>query len=469
MFFRQIAEANLAQYAYLIGCQRTGEAVVIDPMRDIDRYEKIAEENGLQITVAAETHIHADFLSGTREFAAKGVAVFLSDEGDNNWKYLWDSHGDYDVVKVTDGDRFSVGNIDIQVVHTPGHTPEHICFLITDRGGGSDKPMGMVTGDFVFVGDLGRPDLLETAAGVAGSQVPSARTLYQTILAFGEFDDYMAIWPGHGAGSACGKALGAVPQSTVGYERMFNSAWLAAEKGEEAFVENILDGQPEPPMYFARMKRLNKQGAPVLGGVPKPPQLNARQLESLRQQEDVVVVDTRQDRSGFMHRHIPGSLYVRANASFPTNAGSFIDGDARVVLLVDSPDVVDTLVRNLIRIGIDTVIGFGVVDQIINSVETASIGEVSIASLGEQSGACVLDVRRSTEFEEGHIPGAVNKAHTRLASRVEELPTDQPIYVHCRSGGRAASTAAYLKREGFDVTFVSGSVLEWLENREVEA
>ena len=218
MFMRMIYDEKLAQAAYLLGCQRTGEAIVIDPERDVDRYVDLAAENGLRIVATAETHIHADFLSGSRELAEQvNAKVYVSDEGDADWKYQWLDGYEHQLLR--DGDTFSVGNIDFQVMHTPGHTPEHIAFVVTDRGGGATEPIAIATGDFVFVGDLGRPDLLETAAGQAGAMEPSARRLYKTVGRLADIPDFVQVWPAHGAGSACGKALGAVPMSTVGYEK----------------------------------------------------------------------------------------------------------------------------------------------------------------------------------------------------------------------------------------------------------
>ncbi|MGH7539581.1 MAG: MBL fold metallo-hydrolase, partial [Gemmatimonadota bacterium] len=256
MFFRQIFDDKLAQNAYLIGCQQTGDALVIDPQRDIDRYVALAKTEELRIVAVAETHIHADFLSGAREFAERfGTRVYLSDEGDENWKYTWPANGDYDAVLLSDGDTFGIGRIELTARHTPGHTPEHLAFLLVDRGSGASEPMGLVSGDFVFVGDVGRPDLLETAAKVSGAREPSARRLWASIQRFLELPEYLQVWPGHGAGSACGKALGAVPETTVGYEKRFSPAIDRARRGEEPFVRFILEGQPEPPLYFARMKR----------------------------------------------------------------------------------------------------------------------------------------------------------------------------------------------------------------------
>ncbi|MEM7353347.1 MAG: MBL fold metallo-hydrolase, partial [Acidobacteriota bacterium] len=358
MLLRQIGDPKLAQYAYLIGCQRTGEALIIDPERDIDRYVEIAREEDLHLTAVAETHIHADFLSGARELAeTHGTKLYLSAEGGPDWQYEWTSQGDYDVRLLRDGDRFTVGGIEIQALHTPGHTPEHLSFIVTDRGGGADEPIGIASGDFVFVGDLGRPDLLESAAGVAGQMDPSARRLYRSIERFLALPDYVQVWPAHGAGSACGKALGAVPSSTVGYEKRHNAAIDAARRGEEAFVESILGGQPEPPLYFATMKRLNKEGAPVLGELPKPRPLEIEELQQALADDEAVVVDTRLDRTAFMDAHLAGSLYAPYDRSFPTIVGSYVRPEEAVVLVIDEAQV-EAAIRDLVRIGFDRVGGF---------------------------------------------------------------------------------------------------------------
>ena len=276
MLLRQIFDPYLAQYAYLVGCQRSGEALIIDPERDIDRYRELAAENGLRIMAVAETHIHADFVSGGREFAQDpNVHLYLSAEGAPDWTYRWPA-GRSNTHFLKHGDHFMVGNIRVEAVHTPGHTPEHLSYLITDLGGGADQPIALATGDFVFVGDVGRPDLLEFAAGIKGAMEPSARKLRESLHdRLAPFADYLQILPAHGAGSACGKTLGAVPTSTLGYERRFNGALKLAINDGDAFVRDILSGQPEPPLYFATMKRVNRDGIAVTGGVPKPPRLNA--------------------------------------------------------------------------------------------------------------------------------------------------------------------------------------------------
>lgn len=469
MYFKQIFEPNLAQYAYLIGCQRTGEALVIDPMRDVDRYVELAQAEGLRIVAVAETHIHADYLSGAREFADRfGVRLYLSDEGDEDWKYRWAVSGAYDFVPVLHGDTFNVGNIGFTVVHTPGHTPEHICFLVTDHGGGADAPMGIASGDFVFVGDLGRPDLLETAAGQAGARTPAAKALYRSVQQFLELPEYLQLWPGHGAGSACGKALGAVPESTVGYEKRFNGSIQAALRGEDAFVEAILDGQPEPPLYFARMKRDNKNGPPLLGALPQPARLDAAAVQEHVGNLRVALLDVRADRSAFMRSHVPGSLYAPLDNAFPTVAGSYIFPEETIILLVEDEAQVPEAVLNLIRIGLDRVEGYALLADLEGRIEMTATREINTADLEDwrhRPGMAVLDVRRSAEFESRHIEGATNIAHTRLRAHLDTLPTTPTWLVHCRSGRRSAVATAMLERHGYQAVYVDGLFTEWIPRK----
>jgi len=457
MFFRQIYDEKLAEAAYLIGCQKTGEAIVIDAERDIDRYEKIAAENGLRIVAAADTHIHADYLTGMREFAEKGARIYASDEGDADWKYLWLEK--YDAVRLRHNDTFKVGNIRFRAIHTPGHTPEHLCYEVTDLGGGANEPMGVATGDFVFVGDLGRPDLLESAAGMKGIADPSAKRLYKTVKDFQSWPDYLQIWPGHGAGSACGKALGAVPQTTVGYEKRFNAAVRAATS-EAAFVDFILEGQPEPPMYFARMKRDNKTGPRVLRGLPKPRALTAREVAQLDTRK-VALVDTR-DWAAFRDGHVAGSLFCPLTKSFNSDAGSFVTEDEDIVLIVD-PARVDEAVRDLVRIGLDRIVGYfdaaGFGEIAAAGAKVATTREIPASEADREidtRAPFVLDVRRATEHAAGNIPGALNVAHTRLLAKLGEVPKDREVLVHCQAGLRSARACALLERHGYRVTNLGG-------------
>jgi len=471
MFFRMVYDDKLAQAAYVIGCQKTGEAIVIDPERDVDRYEALAAANGLRLTAAAETHIHADFLSGSRELAEKGAAVYLSDEGGPEWTYQWPglkpanpSLAAYRVHLLKHNTVFRVGNIEFKAVHTPGHTPEHLAFMVTDRGGGADEPLGVATGDFVFVGDVGRPDLLESAAGFAGQAAPSARRLYESVRQFQQWPDYLQLWPGHGAGSACGKALGAVPQSTVGYEKRFNAAVKAAAS-EQTFVDEVLAGQPEPPLYFSRMKRDNKAGPKVLGAMPRSRGMTPHDLRALDPRA-AAIIDTRpweEYRAG----HTPGTLSFPLTKSFNTDAGSMIREDEPIYLIIDHARL-DEAVRDLVRVGLDRIEGWFDAGRMQDrqrfggSVQTTP--ELSAAEARRWVGTgepFVLDVRRAAEYAEGHLDHAKNIAHTRLLSRLSEVPKDRPVLVHCRSGARSARATALLLRHGFNATNMAGGYLAW--------
>lgn len=464
MYFKQIFEPKLAQYAYLIGCQQSGEAIVIDPMRDIDTYDRMAEDEGLKIVAAADTHIHADYLTGMREFAERGVKVYASDEGDEDWKYEWLLNSDYDYELLTDGDTFSIGNIHFKAWHTPGHTPEHLTYTVTD-GAGADAPMGLLSGDFVFVGDVGRPDLLESAAGQKGVMESSARTLYDSVTEFKSLPEYLQIWPGHGSGSACGKALGAVPESTVGYELRFNPSILAA-RNEQSFVDFILEGQPEPPLYFARMKRDNRSGPNILGDLPQPRRMDMDNFVEQGLTESSVILDTR-ERSAFMGGHIQGSLLATLNRQFNTDAGSIVGEDDAIYLVVEDHRV-EEAVRDLVRIGLDRIEGFITPADLeayhdrgeqLERIESINFEETR--ELMDSNNSVVLDVRRASEFEEKHIEGALNIAHTRLLDRFGELPGGKTLLVHCQSGRRASVSAALLKRNGYDVKWIDDHIDNW--------
>ena len=460
MFLRQIFDPHLSQYSYLIGCQRTGEAIIIDPERDIDRYLAVAAEEGLRLTSVAETHTHADFVSGARELAADAaVRVYLSAEGGPDWQTEW-ARGAGNVTLLHDGDIFKVGNIRFQALHTPGHTPEHLAYLITDIGGGANEPMVLLTGDFIFVGDVGRPDLLEQAAGLAGTQEAGARQLYASLHRVADLPCHLQILPAHGAGSACGKALGAVPFSTFGYETKFNPAIrLALDGTEEDFVRFILSGQPEPPAYFANMKRVNRIGPAILGTLPQPRTLKPGEILARLGEPNFVVLDTCKDRAAFLARHLRLSLFVPA-AKFSDFAGSYLLPENETVLVIDEPGDADEFVRQLVRIGFDRIAGVVPASTIASAPESGMKGTRTVrfadvpALLANDVRLEVLDVRRATEFSESHLSGAHNIAHTRLRLRLNDVPSGVPLLVHCASGLRAAGVCAFLERSGREVICV---------------
>ena len=478
MLFRRIGDPGLAQYAYLVGCQRTGEALVVDPERDVDRYLRAAEEEGLELVAAAETHVHADFLSGARELGVRGCRVYLSDHGGEDWSYRWPGDDDADVELLRDGDVFRVGEVELSALHTPGHTPEHLSFLVTDRGGGADRPMGILSGDFLFVGSLGRPDLLETAAGQEGAMRPAAEALHASLERVAGLEDWLQVWPGHGAGSACGKGLGAVPDTTLGYERRFNPALAAARRGREPFVEEILADQPDPPLYFARMKRWNRDGPPLLAELPEPERLAPRALARLVRRsgtpagnDEIQLLDCRHDRSAFLAGHLPGSLWASLDEDFAAVAGSYLDPERPVALIVEDGDRSEA-VRSLVRVGVDRIEGWAPAEALeASGVPLAAIRSVPVRELNalREAGAAVVDVRGTSEHASGHVPGSVLAPHARLPERLAELPDDRPLAVHCRSGARAAAAAAWLSAAGREVVHVDGLFSAWKEAHPGEA
>lgn len=470
MFFQRIYDPKLAQASYLIGCQRTGEAVVVDPNRDVQQYIAVAAKEGLRVTHVTETHIHADFVSGARELAQTvGAQLLLSDEGDAKWKYAFAKDAGARLLK--DGDAFMVGNIRIEVMHTPGHTPEHISFVVTDTPA-STGPWGILTGDFVFVGDVGRPDLLERAAGHAGTMDAGARTLFRSLERFRQLPDFVQIWPGHGAGSACGKALGAIQSSTVGYEKLANWGLLATD--EEEFVRMVLAGQPEPPRYFAEMKRINREGARLLGGFPRPPRLQADSLDDLLP-KGATIVDTRAAEK-YAAGHVPGTINIPLNGSFTTWAGWLLSYDRDIYVVIDDADSTKSLeaaVRDLAMIGLDRVAGildecaidaWAAAGRTLATIKKITAAEVAL--LLERGEAQVVDVRGYWEWEAGHLPGAPNIPVGHLTDRLPELPTDRPLVLQCQAGARSAIAASVLQARGFtNVMDMVGGFSAWQQAR----
>ena len=453
MFVKRFFEPSLAQASYLIGCQQTDEAIVIDANRDVEQYLEAAAQEGLRITHVTETHIHADYVSGSRELAHRtGASLCLSDEGDKDWKYQFDH-----ARKLKHGDRISIGNIRIDVLHTPGHTPEHLTFLITD-GAAADQPIAAVTGDFVFVGDVGRPDLLEKAANIKGTMESGARVLFASLQKFAKHEDWLQIWPGHGAGSACGKGISAIPSSTLGYEKRFN--WAFNKNTESEFVEAVLSGQPEPPKYFAKMKRINKEGPAILGDFHVPAKLDATKLPDLIARK-VLVIDTR-PAAEYAAGHIPGTINIPFNSSFVTWAGWLVQSD-EFYLLVDSATAssqLHELARSLALIGIDRISGYFDASAAIGRATVAQITPKELAP--KLKTVTVVDVRSGNEWNEGHLPGAVHIPLGYLLDRLGDIPSDRPVVVQCQSGGRSSIAASILERAGFrDVANLTGGLGAW--------
>jgi len=455
MLFQHIYDKSLAQASYLIGCQKAGVAAVIDPKRDVDTYIEIAKQNNMKITHIFETHIHADFLSGSRELASlTGADMYLSDEGGPDWQYQFPHTG------LKDGDQIKVGNLIFETVHTPGHTPESISFLLTDTPA-SKEPVMMFTGDFVFVGDIGRPDLLEKAAGIKGTQDLGALQMYDSIKKFDALPDYIQVWPGHGAGSACGKALGAVPSTTVGYEKIRN--WALQYKSNQAgFVDYLLTDQPEPPKYFAMMKKLNKVDRPLLTEVPKLKQLSAVELQSALD-KGIKLIDAR-NKIDFAAGFIPGSINIQGNNAFATWAGWFLTYEEPFILLA-APDQLDDLTRKLMRIGLDNVMGFvpstDVYQGALEKVKMIDFEEFK-AKVGTNE-TQIVDLRGVAEYNDGHMRGAENIFVGTLLQNKDKISKDKQVIIHCQGGDRSSIAYSLLSKEGFsNVINYSPGMNEWV-------
>jgi hydroxyacylglutathione hydrolase len=450
MLLKYFFDPKLAHASYLVACQATGEAIIIDPGRNIEIYLEAAAKEGVRVIAATETHIHADFVSGCRELAHRtGATLYLSGAGGPDWQYQYLADLPHYLLK--DGDSWRIGNIKFEAMHTPGHTPEHMAFMVTDTAT-TTLPLGIFSGDFVFVGDVGRPDLLETAAGIKGAKEQGARALFKSLQSFKHLPDYLQIWPAHGAGSACGKALGAVPSTTLGYERRTN--WAFQIDNESEFVTSVLTGQPEPPRYFATMKRVNKEGPVVSQNKSQYPCLSAEDLDLVRL-AGCPIMDTRSPAK-FVDGFVPGSFNnPYAANSFLTYAGCFLVPDEPLYLIIDPAEAMKA-VSDLRRIGIDKVAGYFSPETVAVWAEQTghtlqTIPQASVCEQAEEiktGRIMVVDVRSAAEFAAGHLPHAHNLVLGDLFQHLADIPTDQPVLLQCRSGFRSNIAAGVMASQG---------------------
>ena len=464
MLLERVYDHDLSQAGYFIGCQTRGEAIVVDARRDIDDYLDLARAHGMRIVAVTETHIHADYLSGTRELAAAtGATVYVSGEGGQDWQYGFEAQ------RLRDGDTITVGNVTVRARHTPGHTPEHLSFLVTD-GAFSREPGYMLSGDFVFAGDLGRPDLLDEAAGGVDTRFEGARLLFTSLReVFSTLPDHVQVLPGHGAGSACGKALGALPATTVGYERL-NAWWgpYLREDDMDGFVEELLDGQPDVHAYFARMKRQNKEGPRVLGPLTPPPELGVEEIRRSLDQDEIVLVDTRSHTD--VHRGtVAGALHIPG----PDKAASFgawaYDPETEtrpLVLFTSDADDARKVRDHLLRVGIDRVAGH---TTTMEGLPTFVPERVTPTELAEADVALVLDVRNKAEHAEGHIPGARRLSAGRVLWNLDALPSQGTIVSYCQAGVRSSVAAGALRRAGYHVVELDGGYANWAAREQARA
>ncbi|MGP9694175.1 MBL fold metallo-hydrolase [Brachybacterium sp. AOP25-B2-12] len=455
MLIERFYDDDLSQASYLVADQSTGEAVVLDPRRDVEEYLAFAAAHGLRIVAVAETHIHADYLSGTRELAHAADAVaMVPGQGGHGWEY------GYAARRLHDGDTIEVGAVRLRVLHTPGHTPEHIVLAVTDTCA-ADHEGFLFSGDLVFVGDVGRPDLLDRVADGVETWGPAARMLFESLArVLAELPDHAQVFPAHGSGSPCGKNLGALASSTIGYERRV--AWWApyVEAGDvDGFVERLLDGQPDAHAYFARMKRDNRDGPALRSETGPVAELDAVGAQALMD-AGAVLVDTRaaQDvRAGA----VLGSLAISGHGRTAAWGAWALDPELEpvgtpLVLVADDEQHARTLRDHLVRVGIDGVAGF------IRDLDGFALTPTAtVAPDALPAEAVLVDVRGPSEHASGHVPGSRRIGAGRVLAERAALPAERPVVVYCQSGARSLIAAQALRHHGIAVTELEGSYAGW--------
>jgi hydroxyacylglutathione hydrolase len=458
MFFTQYYLDCLSQASYLIGDETTGRAVVVDPRRDVDEYVRDAADAGLTIELVLETHFHADFLSGHLELAAAtGAQIGYSSVATT----------DFPSRKLADGERIELGEVVLEIRHTPGHTPESISIVVWEHAD-DDEPWGVLTGDTLFIGDVGRPDLL---ASVGVSREELADHLYDSLHdKLLTLPDSTRVYPAHGAGSACGKNLSTETSSTIGEQRDTNYALLAPDK--LSFVEMVTEGQPPAPAYFAYNADLNRHDRPLLDESEPP---RALTLDEVRQLVDggAMLVDGR-DPEAFAHGHLTGSINVGLSGRYAEFAGSVVPSDVDIVIVADDGFEMEAKNR-LARIGFDRVVGFlarpyEVMTAHPELVQSAS--RLTARQFGSRrssiAGLQVVDVRNPGEVRLGAIPGSTPIPVGQLRTRVGELDPSAPTVVYCAGGYRSSVAASLLRESGFeDVSDLIGGFDAWTQAQPV--
>lgn len=447
MIFKRFFNGQLAQASFLVGCGKSKKALIVDPNRSLDRYLEAAADEGLRIVAVAETHIHADFASGAVELADRtGAKLYVSGEGGPDW--LYEFRGDEHVQELRHGETFAVGTVQVEAIHTPGHTPEHLTYLITDAESG-DTPYAALTGDFIFAGDVGRPDLLERAANVKGAMQEGAEQLFESIQGFVQLPDHLLLWPGHGEGSSCGKNLGGIPATSLGYEREAN--WALKSKDKDRFVKEILEGQPDPPPYFREMKILNRSGVPS-SAMEFPSRLTFALFE--KSIDKSVMVDIRSEEE-FAAGYIPGTLHLPFGSSFLKWAGWLLPYEGTIHMIASDHEDVRKAVESLRLIGLDRVTGwygpdlFDAIRQRGGHLETVrQVKATDVDRLLQSNQIHLLDVRSESERDSGKIEGSLHHPLTDLAKGKNRMPTGKPLVVHCGSGTRASIAISLLARSG---------------------
>ncbi len=460
MLLHQRYVPGLAILSYVLGDEESGEAVVIDPVRDIEPFIRYARDNDLHIRHIVETHVHADFVSGARELKERlggEPTIHCSAMGGKEWLPPYADR------QVRQGDRIEIGRVRIDFRHVPGHTPEHVAALVYDTSRSEDEPWLMFTGDLLFVGAVGRPDLLGEQ-----EQKRLAHELYKSLFErIGDVPDTTEVFPAHGAGSLCGKAIASRRSSTLGFERRFSASLHKAP--EEQWTRDLLGDMPMAPPYFTTMKQVNRDGPPVLG--PMLPGQKRFKLKAAREriEQGALVLDTR-SKEAFAAAHIPGAINIGLGKHFATWAGWVLPYDRDILVVPADAGEMPEVAVSLTRIGLDRIAGQ--VEGGTSAWEQAglpieSVRPLSVHDLHRRLGEVpdrltVLDVRTEQEWDEGHIDGAVHVHGGLLQDHFKKVPKDRPVAAICGSGYRASVAASLLQRQEYDEVYnVLGGMTAW--------
>lgn len=446
MLLKHYFISKIAHSSYILAGKET--CAVIDPRRDVDFYIAEARQLGVAITHILETHLHADFVSGHMDLAERtGAKIYAPKSGECK----------FDHVALSEGDTFELEDMELKVLETPGHTPEGISYVVTDKSRG-DGPLGVFTGDTLFVGDVGRPDLFPDIAEELAEKL--YHSLHNKLL---KLPDYCEVYPAHGAGSLCGRAMGAKWRTTIGYERQYNAALQIQDKAE--FVKSLTSNMPPAPDHFSRCSNINRNGPVLTSGLPALAELSPTQFQERMKDPNVMVLDAR-SYDAFGSQHVPDAWNIDFGGNFPTFSGWVLPEDKNILLVASNYE--EALQANIWaqRVGVDHIVGYldgGMYSWAVSGYRTNDVHQISAENLHDMatgdSNFVLLDVRAPTEFEDNHIKGAVNIPAPELRTRFKELDANKHTVLICSTGHRSSLGASILRHHGFkDVYNVAGGM-----------
>lgn len=447
MFVQQFFVKGLAHSSYLLGGNNT--CAIVDPRRDIDIYLNAAKDMGMKITHILETHLHADFVSGHLDLAEKtGATIYAPKAGKCRFKHK----------ALKEGDRFRIEDMELRVFETPGHTPEHITYVVIDKARGKE-PVCIFCGDTLFVGDVGRPDLFPGIAKELASKLYDS--LHNKLLTL---PDFCEVYPAHGAGSLCGRAMGAKRTSTIGYEKKYNSALQIKDRA--GFIRSLTTNMPEAPDHFSRCSAINGKGPQLTGKLPALMALEPLRFKKMSERKDTIVVDFR-SYEAFGGQHIPGSYHIDMGGNFATFSGWVLPPDKDILIVAESLEQAQGIALWLRRVGLDRAVGFldgGMYEWAKEGLSMDHVPQLTVKELHKMTtkgkSMILCDVRAKGEFEKNHIKGAMNIPAPDLRKRYRKLDRKKPIALLCSTGHRSSLGASLLKQRGFkEVYNVAGGMI----------